>query len=179
MTVPPLSLVASALYLLVAIGAAFAAARSRRSARPPWHVRGWAVLAVFFLVLVAIRTGGIEDLIRDSLREALRANAMYGHRREFQRPLVGGLLVMSFLATFWLIRNLARWVRERASFALILALGGALGMMVLIMLRLISLHAVDALLYGQPKLNWFGDIGLSCLVGGAALWYARLVRQAA
>ena len=58
--------------------------------------------------------------------------------------------------------------RERALATAHLAAAAMLG---LIAIRLISFHPVDSLLYGGMRLNWWIDIGLSLLVGGAA-WIA-------
>jgi hypothetical protein len=43
-------------------------------------------------------------------------------------------------------------------------------------LRVISLHAIDALLYGPIKLNWVIDLGTSLIVLSAAAYYTRYTR---
>jgi hypothetical protein len=47
----------------------------------------------------------------------------------------------------------------------------------LIILRLISLHALDQLLFGSLKLNWVGDLGAAAAVFGSALYYILLLRN--
>ena len=49
-------------------------------------------------------------------------------------------------------------------------------MLAIIALRMISLHAMDRLLYGPLKLNWVGDLGASALVLGAAIYYVLLLK---
>ena len=49
-------------------------------------------------------------------------------------------------------------------------------MLAVIAMRVISLHAMDFLLYGPPKLNWIGDLGASCMVMAAAVYYILLLR---
>ena len=44
-------------------------------------------------------------------------------------------------------------------------------MILLILLRLVSLHMLDALLYRGPRLNWFADIGATLAVAGLARHY--------
>ena len=55
-------------------------------------------------------------------------------------------------------------------------MAGAL-MLGLLILRFVSLHAIDRLLYGSLKLNWVGDIGASCAILLAAGCYVSLIRQ--
>jgi hypothetical protein len=48
-------------------------------------------------------------------------------------------------------------------------------MVMLLGLRIVSLHQIDVLLYGPAKLNWVIDIGASLTVLTAAGFYIRLV----
>lgn len=50
-----------------------------------------------------------------------------------------------------------------------------MAMMMLLGLRIVSLHQIDQLLYGPKKLNWLVDIGASLLAMGAAVVYIRVV----
>ncbi len=45
----------------------------------------------------------------------------------------------------------------------------------LMMLRIISLHMIDRLLFGPLKLNWVFDIGSTLAVLAAALYYIAIV----
>lgn len=48
-------------------------------------------------------------------------------------------------------------------------------MVMLLSLRIISMHQIDQLLYGPIKLNWLIDIGASLLAMGAEAIYIRVV----
>jgi hypothetical protein len=48
-------------------------------------------------------------------------------------------------------------------------------MLLLLALRIVSLNAVDAVLFGPLKVNWITDIGASVFVIAAALYYVRLL----
>jgi hypothetical protein len=73
------------------------------------------------------------------------------------------LLAFALLVRTW-VRSRGEWRRQ----ALGIAQLASFAMLGLIALRMISLHAVDSLLYGGLRLNWWLDIGLSLLVGAAA-----------
>lgn len=75
-------------------------------------------------------------------------------------------LIFGFARNLWGRRNMAVLVSVLAAFAMLL----------LMALRLASLHAPDALLYGTFNLNWLIDIGSSLAVLGGAVTYIRLVR---
>lgn len=62
--------------------------------------------------------------------------------------------------------------------AVIIAVGCAAGMVFLLLLRILSLHSVDDVLYGPLKLNWVGDVGMSLAVLGCAIRYAKIVSTA-
>lgn len=142
-----------------------------------WHRRSWLFLAGLFALLIAFRILNAEELLRDSLREAFRLEHAYDQRRDLQRHLAAGVIAIAAMAALWWLLRIARSINGRRNFAVVVALAGGLGMLVLIALRLISMHSFDALLYGPTKLNWFADIGLSCLVAGAAMYYVRIVRS--
>jgi len=75
---------------------------------------------------------------------------------------------------------LYRWglgLRGRRNVARLAAVLAACAMLFLMALRAISLHPIDALLYGPLKLNWIVDLGASFLVLGSAIHYTRIVRR--
>lgn len=177
-TVSTLGLVAAGLYLLVAVAASSAALLAKWRKQQSWHLYSWLALAGFFVLLAALRLLGFEELLRAELRESLRSSATYGNRQDYQRPIVAGFTVIAAIATSWLASRTIRLAKGRRNIAVVTGVVGGLAMVFLITLRLISLHPIDALLYGPAKLNWIGDIGLSCLVGGAAAFYYRIVKSA-
>ncbi|MEP5576127.1 MAG: hypothetical protein ABJP48_06735 [Erythrobacter sp.] len=141
-------------------------------------MRLWQFLAVFFICLVAMRIGGAEDILRATLREYLIAEEAYADRRAWQVPIV--LLILA-LGAGLLMRALFR-ISKSAPKGMDLATTGAgfaaLLMSLLIALRIVSLHSLDALLYGPLKINWFVDIGCAIAVMGCAILYIRSALKA-
>jgi hypothetical protein len=174
-----LSLAAAALYSIVASACLFASFVALRAQQQTWHLRTWLLLAFLFLGLLIIRLLGTEEAVRDALRAALRANASYAERRNFQGPIVAIVMVLGAAWAFWWISSAAKLVRGRRNIMLKLAQLSALGMIMLVGLRLVSFHAVDRLLYGPIKLNWITDIGTSMLVLVTAICYVQIVRERA
>lgn len=172
-----LSLAASGLYgcvLVVCLAAAITARGSRQLSR---HVWTWLLLALFFAALIPLRLLEVEEAVRDSLRAAMRAEGSYSERRDIQGPIVAAIILLTGAGALALLYRTTRNVRGRRNVARVAALVAALAMLFLMTLRMISLHAVDALLYGPVKLNWVIDLGASLTVLGAAMFYTRLVRR--
>ena len=174
--VSPLSLAATGLYLVVFGFVARSAIVSHQHRQQAWHTRGWLLLAALFAILVILRLFDVEGILRDSVRNSLRQSATYDGRRSFQRPLAAGLIALAGAASFWWMFRTARTVAGRRNVAVMLGLAGGLGMLLLIAMRLVSLHMIDMLLYGPIKFNWFADLGLSCLIAWASWRYVRIVR---
>lgn len=173
----PLSLAASGLYGCVLVVCLAAAITARGSRQLPGHVWTWVLLALFFAALIPLRMLEVEEAVRDSLRAAMRAEGSYRERRDIQGPIVAAIILLSGAGALALLYRTARNVRGRRNFARVAALVAALAMLFLMTLRMVSLHAVDALLYGPVKLNWVIDLGASLTVLGAAGFYTRLVRR--
>jgi UDP-N-acetylmuramyl pentapeptide phosphotransferase/UDP-N-acetylglucosamine-1-phosphate transferase len=170
-----LSLVAAAAYVAVAVACLLGATLARRHRQPPAHWRTWIVIALVFLLLAAMRGSGLEELIRQSLRDLLRLEGVYYERRSYQRWLaVAVILGISGLfaaGLWWQLRK----TRARRSTALLAAQASTLVMVMLVSLRIVSLHQVDQLLYGPIKLNWFADLGASLATFAAAVIYVRVL----
>ncbi len=171
-----LSLAAAAFYFLVACGAIYAGRTASALSQPPWHRQIWFGTAVFFLALIAWRLFAVEDLLRAEMREILRNASAYDARRDFQSAIVA--IILSFLAVVAfsaLYHN--RWAlrgrRNAVSVAVVIGCGALL---MLIVLRLVSFHWIDALLHGALKLNWFADLGISLGIVLGSLYYVKLVR---
>jgi len=167
-----LSLGASALYVLVAIASALAFREARTRGDREWQARAFAGLCVLFLLLAASRITGAEEWLRDSLRTWLRSQDRYRERREVQ-SLAGAAVIVAgaAISSAWFYRTV-RNRRSRRGIAAMIALGSGGGMILLIILRMISFHPIDRLLYGF-KFNWVIDIGTSLAVLGAALYCIR------
>ena len=173
-----LSLAAAGLYGLVAIGCIVAAIYARRSRQANWHSIAWIVLALFFVLLLAMRVTGIEEIIRDSARTILRAEGAYQERREIQSLIAAIAVMIGGCAALLLAYKTLRGSKRRLDLVVKLAINAGLTMVALLLLRFISLHAIDTLLYGPLKLNWVTDIGASFAVLGLAGYSVWLIRSA-
>lgn len=168
---------ACGLYAIVALMCGAAAFQSIRNKQSAVRSAIWFSFGVLFIVLIAMRLLETEDALREIIREMSRQSKNYGDRRTLQEPVTAALIALFGVAAFAFVYHAARTTRSRRERAIIAALAGSSAMLVLIFLRLISLHFVDELLYGALKLNWVLDVGTSVLVGAAAAYYIRALRQ--
>ena len=88
---------------------------------------------------------------------------------------MAGALAASFLIGLYAAYTVAQRIHGRRNIAVGVAATASGVMMVTIAMRIISLHAMDRLLYGPLKLNWIGDVGSSFFVIAAAIYYVMLV----
>ncbi|MEM7780762.1 MAG: hypothetical protein AAF697_10260 [Pseudomonadota bacterium] len=133
-------------------------------------------MTFLFLLLAASRGLGLEDILRAELRDWLRAEGVMGERRTWQGYVITAMILVFVTAAFLALYRATSRMAGRRNFATIIALASGAAMIGLIGLRMISLHAMDTLLYGPLKLNWVGDIGASMVAFTAGLVYIRLVR---
>ena len=171
-----LSLIAAACYCVVLVFILAAAKIGRQSGQQSWHIICWLGLAFLFAALVFLRVFDVENLLRAEFREILKIQGSYQDRREVQAVFAVTIIVIFSAAGALAVFRLSRMLSGRRSFAVFLAALSGAGMLALILLRLVSHHAIDALLYGPLKLNWVADLGLTAAVGAAALYYLRIVR---
>lgn len=170
-----LSLLAAWLYVAVAASCAAGLIAAVRQRQVRWHVVGWTLMALLFILLSGLRIIAFEDLLREALRDLLREQGAYDDRRSVQGPIFAVIFVTgAILGALWL-HVTARTISGRRNVALAVALGCGLGLILLILLRILSLHAVDEVLYGPFKLNWFLDLGASAVVFVSGVYYWRVV----
>ncbi len=172
-----LSLLAAVLYLVVATAAAAAAVEAFRHRQVAWHLIVWGIIAAFFIGLALARIYGLEDLLREDLRMMLYAERTYEERRTLQKPLFAFVFVIAASMVGGLVYFLARGVQGRRNVASLVAIACTGGLLFLAALRLVSLHSVDALLYGPVKINWFADLGMTIAVLACAVRYCLIVRR--
>lgn len=179
-----LALIAVIFYFAVAVLCcrAWLAARSGRdSIRPPaFHNRVWLVAGVVFFAAAISRYFGIEDDLRIWLRGGLQAEHLYKERRDFQSVIASLVIVAAALAGVGGFALMLRsGVLQRKGPSRITAIAGlaCAGMVLLILLRLVSLHMMDLLLFRGPRLNWFIDIGATLITGWMAIAYVPALRR--
>ena len=170
----------AALYIMTALVCLAAAATSMQNDVKSEDYRVWALLAVCFALLTAARLMQWEEALHLWLKDALQSSGGYGDRLAWQAPAVAAVLVLGTAVAIWFGRTMIRAGRGSLTPTLTparLAMLSLVGMIVLIILRVISFHPVDRILYGA-RLNWALDPGLTVMVLGAAIWAIRQARQA-
>ena len=176
-----LGLAASGIYAAVSL-TSLAAARGARRRRPGGETTTWIVCAALFIALAGLRLFGAEPRFHEWARAGLEAHQAYAERRSVQGLIVVAIL-LAMVAPSALL--LGTWPAGRQNtpdrtLARLCFLGrlGSLAMAALVILRTISLHNLDALLYAGPvRPNWLIDIGSSSLVGAAAFRYVATLRK--
>ena len=174
--VSTISFLASFLYLFVAAACMYAGWAADKFRQLPSHRLIWLLVAALFAVLMISRLFAIEEAVRDNLRTAMRASGSYRERRELQAPVMAAVLATAAAVGGFLIYRWGAKLRGRRNYMVFISVLAAFAMLLLIVMRLTSLHMVDALLYGAFKLNWVIDVGASLAVMAAAINYVRLVR---
>lgn len=171
-----LSLVAVGLYMAVAGGTLMAWSRAFQQRQAAWHSQAWVAISLMFLVFGLMRVLGVEDMLQSDLRSTFEIEQRYEERRALQGPLVALIFIVAAALGAGLFYYIAKGVKGRRNIITVVAVGCTGGMIVLALLRLISLHSVDALLYGPLKINWIADLGLTLAVLGCAVRYRTVVR---
>jgi hypothetical protein len=171
-----LSLVAVGLYIFVVSGALLVCSRAFQQRQAPWQSKAWMIIALMFVVFGVMRVLGVEDMLQADLRSALYVEQRYETRRAFQGPLFGVIFILAAAIAARLFYYIVKGVKGRRNVATLVAAGCTGAMIILAALRLVSLHSVDALLYGPLKINWIMDIGLSLAVIACAVQYRMVVR---
>lgn len=171
-----LGLVAAGFYIVTAV-LALRAARSAQSAQavPGWHRMVWLIGCVLFVACAVSRLFGIEEALRQLLRGELRDEHLYAERREYQAAIASGIIIAAGIASVVGAAKLFRSGVLRSSGLSRIALMAGLacaGMALLIVVRVVSLHMLDVLLYRGPRLNWIIDIGATVMTGALAWLYA-------
>ena len=122
----------------------------------------WAGIAALLVALAVIRVGQFEEATRNALRGALRSDGGYDARWEIQGPAMVVVLLALVAGGIWLYLTAVNRPR-----AVTLARAGALGMVGLLMVRIVSIHMIDQLIYsgiGPLRLNHLYELGLLGLI---------------
>jgi hypothetical protein len=159
-----LNVLAAAFYVLTAALALGAASRDRG------RRLAWASIAVAFVGLAIWRFAGGEALLQDLLRTAAAERNLYQERGGLQRPLIAFALLLGAPATVLLWR---KYASDSARTRLAVARIAAVVLVGYTIIRAVSLHAVDALIYqsiGPVHINYLidGGLTLACLAASAS-----------
>jgi len=154
--------------MLAAIGAAWL--DGRRSGRPAAARAHWLAIAALFAGMAAWRLGSGEERLQAILRGELVEGGQYASRYTLQGPLIAVLVVLALAIGAWVIW---RW-RHQPLYRAISG-GGALGLLAFSLLRLMSYHPFDRLIYaslGPLRLNYLIELALigAVFVGIWVMW---------
>lgn len=160
-------------YLLVAGLAMRAASRSHKAQRPRAAAVHWRTVSLVFAALALWRLAGAEAQVQDFVRDLAHHTGSYAARRELQTPLVGLALIAGAVFALWTFFSsrgdpAVRWSR----FA-------TMSLLAYSAVRMVSLHAVDAILYasvGPFHINHFIDLGLAAIAGYYANAAAKRIK---
>jgi hypothetical protein len=128
----------------------------------------WRMVAGLFLGLAAWRLGLGEIRLQDDLREWMQIHGVYEQRRKYQALVTLAVLAGACLGLYRL-----RWGDGFSRPAL--ALNAGMCLVVYSLIRLISLHQIDSLLFriGPIHLNYLIDLGLTACAAAQALQEIR------
>ena len=170
------SFVGVLLYSAAAACCLFAAHNARNAGARAVRIANWLMIAGFFVGLMALRGLLIEDWIEQTVRQLIRDTGGYNERRRYQAAMaliMAGLALVIALVGY---RSLAR-LRNRSDTILFIANAACAAMVGLIAFRMLSLHAIDRILY-DFRVNWLIDIGATFLVGACAVVFALRAKSA-
>lgn len=138
----------------------------------------WPAVAILVGTLFALKALDADFLADREGRRALWVAGLYGDRREIQAWIISAVLVLGFV----LFVGVVYWFRDGT---LLLPLATVAALCTFVVVRALSLHQVDALLYnrhyfGAIHISEFLETSLVVAVGVSAFLYrrARLVQDA-
>lgn len=162
-----LNLLGVLLYLVVVVLCLAAALRARGAPSRRTRkrlIRHWLGLAALFVLLAAWRGWGGEAWVQEWGRGLLHTQGVYEQRRSWQGPLGASILLAAGGWAAWLaVRN-----RQRIDPLIGWSRLAGLGLLGYSLLRLLSWHPVDAIIYaslGPFLVNHLIDAGLTLFCG--------------
>lgn len=124
-------------------------------------------------VAALARFADFEDRIRAALRAQLDAASLLEDRYALQMPLVIVAIGIAIGGAAILLRGMPSWRSRSDEQAAWLGKFALLALMVLLVVRIISLHATDRILFtpivGPVTSNWIFDIGFATMLFVAAI----------
>jgi len=130
--------------------------------------RHWQIVAFTFALLAFWRLGQGEMLVQARMRGWSHSHGLYDSRQDIQ-VAVTLMMVALAMVTTWVVTRHGLPSPSR------MAMLAALGLLLFSVARLISLHALDSLLYrtGPFHLNYLFDLGPTALCAGLAMLELR------
>ncbi len=166
-------------YLTVAVLACSIGWREHRQSATCTDLRPgtWYVIAVVFALMAAGRAGDVGQAIADVGRRGALSRGWYQSRRGFQEVLVVAVAVCSAV----LAVALPAWTHERRRHYLPMVIV-SFGVMGFAVIRIVSLHQVDALLRRPVLGSTLGTVtelsGIAiAMVVAVATWWMRPCRS--
>lgn len=173
-----LSGIAAVVYGVVALVCGVAAIMVARLPERLRETIVWTLIVGLFVGLAVMRLTGAEAWATEHLRQSFQQEGLYVARRTYQRPIAALVLALSGLLLGSLIAVFAGKKRHFSPFVRNAALA-AVGMVLLIAVRVVSYHPIDQVLYASRlHLNWVLDIGLTLMVAACAIRAADRARRA-
>ena len=162
--------IAAAAYLVAAAFAAGASRTNRAQER-----RFWLVTVATLVLLGAAKQLRIHGSLTGAFREFAQAGGWYESHREVQAAFAALAIMFSLAAGV----VCARWLRHCA--ASVKAAAALLGsLLVFLMLRLASIHAVDAWTIteiGGVRRGWWVELAATMLIAACAAVYGGQIRS--
>lgn len=170
------SFVGVLLYGAAAACCLFAAHSARGANASAVRIANWLLIAGFFVGLMALRGLLIEDWIEQTVRQVIRDTGGYNERRRYQAALALIMAGFALVVAFVGYRSFVG-LRSRNDTILFIANAACASMVGLIAFRMLSLHAIDRILY-DFRVNWLIDIGATFVVGACAVAFALNAKAA-
>jgi hypothetical protein len=171
--------IAIVIYIVCAAAAAVTARFTSRRGLPHRDRLNWWGMACLLIFMAFSRVVGFEHRFSDYFRSLAHLNGVYNDRRELQKPLVAIILVSVAAGVgYTLNRELKKGTTHPAARMVFISQIAATILIVLMTLRMISLHSIDALLYsrGPARLNHILDLGSCIAIAACASYYRWTLR---
>lgn len=151
----------ASLYIVTMLTALVAARIDReRSQRPVFAQFHWLAIAALFAGLAAWRLGDGEGQVQAILRRELLDSGRYASRHVLQKPLFMAMVAVAVAAA---ISGWAAWRWWTQPLHRAISGAGALGLLLFSLVRLVSYHFFDRLIYasfGPLRLNYLIELAL-------------------
>jgi hypothetical protein len=150
---------------------------SRANARPApgfWHVT-----SALCLTLAAFKAFAIQQLAGGWIRQVLRAQGWYAGRRPVQAAAIYIVVSLTVLGMLWLTRGRRRQ-RLHETDSNLVGLIAVLLLASFVLIRGISLHYVDEVLYRLPGLGALMNVAIELLLIGVlavVAWRTARIRS--